>query len=74
MFTNIHLIYSTGVAKILFITKLKLLGEGLVTEAQETEEVVGDILSSEDSTVVDEVKAELMKEKLDEYYKNVMKG
>lgn len=74
MFTNIHLIYSTGVAKVLFITKLKLLGEGLVTEAQETEEVVGDILSSEDSTVVDEVKAELMKEKLDEYYKNIMKG
>ncbi|KDR17997.1 DNA-directed RNA polymerase I subunit RPA1, partial [Zootermopsis nevadensis] len=70
---NCHTLQVKGVAKVLFITKLKLLGEGLVTEAQETEEVVGDILSSEDSTVVDEVKAELMKEKLDEYYKNIMK-
>jgi hypothetical protein len=74
VFTNIYLIYSTGFTKILFITKLKLLGEGLVTEAQETENVVGDFLSSDDSKVTDEVKAVLVKEKLDGYYQNIKKG
>jgi hypothetical protein len=58
----------------LFITKLKLLGEGLVTEAQETENVVGNFLSSDDGKVTGEVKALLIKEKLDEYYQNVKKG
>lgn len=58
----------------MFITKLKLLGEGLVTEAQETENVVGNFLSSDDGKVTGEVKALLIKEKLDEYYQNVKKG
>jgi hypothetical protein len=58
----------------LFITKLKLLGEGLVTEAQETENVVGDFLSSDDGKITDQVKALLIKEKLDGYYQDIRKG
>jgi hypothetical protein len=58
----------------LFIIKLKLLSEGLVTEAQETENIVGDFLSSDDGKVTDEVKAVLIKEKLDGYYQNIKKG
>jgi hypothetical protein len=54
--------------------KLKLLGEGLVTEAQEIETVAGDILSSDDGNVTDEVKEVLIKEKLDGYYQNIKKG
>jgi hypothetical protein len=54
--------------------KLKLLGEGFLTEAQETENIVGDFLSSDDDSVTDEVKALLIKEKLDEYYQDVKKG
>jgi hypothetical protein len=69
-----YLICSTGFAKVLFITKLKLLGEGLVTEAQGTEDVIGDLLSSDDGRVTDEVKAVLIKEKLDSYYQNIKKG
>lgn len=70
----IYVIYSAGFAKSLFITKLKLLSEGLVTEAQETENIVGDFLSSGDGKVTDEVKAVLIKEKLDGYYQNIKKG
>jgi hypothetical protein len=70
----IYIIYSVGIPKSLFITKLKLLAEGFVTEAQETENVVGDFLSSEDGKVTDQVKSVLIKEKLDDYYQNVKKG
>jgi hypothetical protein len=58
----------------LFITKLKLLSEGFVTEAQETENIVGDFLSSDDGKATDQVMAVLIKEKLDGYYQDVKKG
>jgi type II secretory pathway component PulC len=50
------------------------LNEGLVTEAQETENIVRDLLSSDDGKVTDQVKAVLIKEKLDGYYQNIKKG
>jgi len=69
-----NLIYSTGFAKCQFITKLKLLGEGLVTEAQETDSVVAEFLSSDIGDLNDEVKAVMIKEKLDGYYQSIKKG
>jgi hypothetical protein len=69
-----YLIYSTGFAKSQFITKLKLLGEGLVTEAQEIDSIVADFLSSATGDVTDAVKCVMIKEKLDEYYQNIKRG
>jgi hypothetical protein len=69
-----YLIYSTGFAKSQFITKLKLLGEGLVTEAQEIDSIVADFLSSDIGDLTDEVKAVMIKEKLDGCYQNIRKG
>jgi len=73
VFTN-ELIYSTGFAKCQFITKLKLLGRGLVTEAQEIDSIVADFLSSDIGDLTDEVKAVMIKEKLDEYCQKIKKG
>jgi hypothetical protein len=69
-----YLICPTGFAKIQFITKLKLLSEGLVTEAQEIDGIIADFLSSADGDVTDEVKSVMIKEKLDGYYQNIKKG
>lgn len=69
-----YFIYSTGFAKSQFITKLKLFGEGLVTEAQEIDSIVADFLSSDNGDLTDEVKAVMIKEKLDGYYQNIKKG
>jgi hypothetical protein len=69
-----YLIYSTGFVKSLFITKLKLLGKGLVTEAQEIDSIVADFLSSANGDVTDEVKSVMIKEKLDGYYQNIKRG
>jgi DNA polymerase III delta subunit len=69
-----NVIYSTGFVKCQFITKLKLLGEGLVTEAQEIDSIVADFLSSDSDDLTDEVKAVMIKEILDGYYQNIKKG
>jgi len=69
-----NLIYSTGFAKCQFVTKLKLLGKGLVTEAQEIDNIVADFLSSDIGDLIDEVKTVMIKEKLDGYYQNIKKG
>jgi len=69
-----NLIYFTGFAKCHFITKLKLLGEGLVTEAQEIDSIVADFLSSNIGDLTDEVKAVMIKEKFDGYYQKIKKG
>lgn len=72
MYNNVF--NSTGFVKSQFITKLKLLGEGLVTEAQEIDSIVADFLSSDIGDLTDEVKAVMIKEKLDGYYQNIKKG
>jgi hypothetical protein len=53
---------------------LKLLGEGLVTEVQEIDSIVTDFLSSDNGDLTDEVKAVMIKEKLDGYCQNIKKG
>ena len=53
---------------------MKLLGEGLVTEVQEIDSIVTDFLSSDNGDLTDEVKAVMIKEKLDGYCQNIKKG
>jgi hypothetical protein len=69
-----NLIYFTGSAKWHFITKLKLLGEGLVTESLEIDSIVADFVSSDIGGLIDEVKAVMIKEKLYGYYQKLKKG
>ncbi|KAJ4440775.1 hypothetical protein ANN_10621 [Periplaneta americana] len=62
------------VSKHLFVTKLRLLDDGLITEAQEVEEVIADLLSSSNPTnVVNEATTVLVEERLQEYYSRMKK-
>ncbi|XP_069690249.1 DNA-directed RNA polymerase I subunit RPA1-like isoform X6 [Periplaneta americana] len=71
---NCHNFRIKGVSKHLFVTKLRLLDDGLITEAQEVEEVIADLLSSSNPTnVVNEATTVLVEERLQEYYSRMKK-